>query len=420
MKRVAWFVCPSLLFLVIGLIDLEGPLRAVHMLRFWLAAVCGTGAALGIAYTLLASALIPRFFARPTSGVSNYPPVTVVKPLHGDEWDLLSNLSSFCQQDYPGEVQYLFGVHDAADPALKSVDELRSLYPLAHITVVADARLYGPNRKIGNIVNMLPQAAHDVMIFADSDVSVSTDYLRVIVGELQKPGVGLVTCIYGGKSAPGLWPSLAANAINYHFFPGVITGLTLGLAEPCMGPTIAMRRATLEKIGGFEQFAHHLAEDHAIGQAVRMTGESVAIPPFSISHACVETSATRLISHELRWSRTIRSIDPAGHLGSALMHPFAFAILAVAMSGAAHWSWSLAAVALLARAWLKFRADQALGHVDRRLWLLPIWDIALFLVFVASHISTRVTWRGFTFRVDGNGMLHPLRDEEEKPGRQPT
>jgi ceramide glucosyltransferase len=127
MKGVAWLVCPSLLFLVIGLIDLEGPLRAAHMLLFWLAAVCGTGAALGIVYTLLASALIPRFFARPTSEAFSYPPVTVVKPLHGDERDLLSNLSSFCQQDYPGEVQYLFGVHDAADPALKSVDELRSL-----------------------------------------------------------------------------------------------------------------------------------------------------------------------------------------------------------------------------------------------------------------------------------------------------
>jgi ceramide glucosyltransferase len=411
MRRLAWLVFPSGLLLVTGLVAFEGPMRAAHLLLLALLSICVAATVGGIGYTLLASALIPRFFARPTSEPSSYPPVTVVKPLHGDEWNLLSNLSSFCQQDYPGEVQYLFGVHDAADPALKTVDDLRTLCPLAHITVVTDARLYGPNRKISNIVNMLPQAAHDVMIFADSDVSVSPDYLRTIVGELQKPGVGLVTCIYRGKSAPGFWPRLAVNAINYQFFPGVVTGLTLGLAKPCMGPTIAMRRATLEKIGGFEQFAHHLAEDHAIGQAVRMAGESVAIPPFSISHACVETSATRLISHELRWSRTIRSIDPAGHLGSALMHPFAFAMLAVVLSGATTWSWPLAAVALLARLWLKLRADQALCHAHRGLWLLPIWDITLFLVFLGSYSSTRVTWRGFTFRVDGNGMLRPVHDE---------
>ena len=101
-----------------------------------------------------------------------FPPVTIVKPLHGNEWALLTNLSSFCQQDYPGPVQFLFGVHDSADPALQTVDELRRLHPEADITVVADARLYGPNRKISNILNMLPQARHDVLVFADSDVSV--------------------------------------------------------------------------------------------------------------------------------------------------------------------------------------------------------------------------------------------------------
>lgn len=368
----------------------------------------------GISYTLLASVLISRFFSRPTSVASSYPPVTIVKPLHGSEWNLLDNLSSFCQQDYPGDVQYLFGVHDAADPALGTVDELRALYPEAHITVVADARLHGPNRKISNIVNMLPQAAHEVMVFADSDVSVSPDYLRSVVGELQKPGVGLVTCIYRGKPAPGFWPHLAVNAINYQFVPGLVTGLTLGLAKPCMGPTIGMRRATVDKIGGFEQFAHHLAEDHAIGHAVRMAGENVVIPPFSISHACVETRVKRLISHELRWSRTIRSIDPAGHLGSALMHPLAFAALAIVLSGAASWSCLLAAVALLARFWLKVRADRALCHADRGPWLMPIWDIALFLIFLASYSSTRVVWRGFTFHVDRNGKLRST-----EPGSEP-
>ena len=415
MKRLKWIILPSGLLLVTGLVAFEGPMRVVHLLLLALLGICVSAAVGGISYTLVASALISRFFARPTSDASSYPPVSVIKPLHGDEWNLLSNLSSFCQQDYPGEVQYLFGVHDAADPALKTVDELRTLYPEAHITVVADGRLYGPNRKISNIVNMLPQAAHDVMIFADSDVSVNPDYLRSIVGELQKPGVGLVTCIYRGESAPGFWPRLAVNAINYQFVPGVVTGLTLGLAKPCMGPTIAMRRATVDKIGGFEQFAHHLAEDHAIGQAVRMAGERVVIPPFSISHACVETNVTSLISHELRWSRTIRSIDPAGHLGSALMHPFAFAMLAIVLSGAASWSCSLAAIALLARLWLKLRADKALRHAHRGLWLLPIWDIALFLVFLASYSSTRVTWRGFTFHVDRNGMLRSTERVSE-PG----
>jgi ceramide glucosyltransferase len=298
MKRFAWLAGPAALLLLGGLVAFEGSLRTAHHLVLALLCVSVAATLAGIGYTLLASALMRRFFARPTAEAASYPPVTVVKPLHGDEWDLLSHLSSFCHQDYPGEVQYLFGVHDLADPALKTVDELRRLYPDAHITVVTDTRLYGPNRKISNIVNMLPQAHHDVLVFADSDVSVNPDFLHNVVGELEKPDVGLVTCIYRGNPAPGIWARLSVYAIDNHFVPGVITGFTLGLAHPCLGPSIAMHRATLEKIGGFEQFAHHLAEDHAIGRAVRMAGEKVAIPPFTISHACDEASAAELVQHE--------------------------------------------------------------------------------------------------------------------------
>ncbi|MGC2036970.1 MAG: glucosyltransferase, partial [Paraburkholderia caledonica] len=45
------------------------------------------------------------------------------------------------------------------------------------------------------------------------------------------------------------------------------------------------------------------------------------------------------------------------------------------------------------------------------LWLLPIWDIVLFAIFVASFGSSRVIWRGFSFEVDGDGLLSPARDE---------
>jgi len=30
---------------------------------------------------------------------------------------------------------------------------------------------------------------------------------------------------------------------------------------------------------------------------------------------------------------------------------------------------------------------------------------------VASYFSMRVIWRGFSFKVDGNGLLSPVQDE---------
>ena len=390
---------------------MNGALWAVAASVHASAYVCAASAVFGIGYTLLASVLIGRFFARAVAEPQHSPPVTVVKPLHGSEWALLHNLSTFCEQNYAGPVQFLFGVHDAADPALQTVDELRRLHPQAEITVIADASLYGPNRKISNILNMLPHARHDVLVFADSDVGVGPDYLRNIVGELEKPDVGLVTCVYRGAPDPGFWPRLSAAATHYQFLPGVVTGLALGLARPCFGQTIAMRRATLEKIGGFMPFVRHLAEDHAIGEAVRATGEKVAIPPMLVSHACVESSAGKLLSHELRWSRTIRSVDPLGHLGSVFMHPLALALLAVAFSDGARWAWLIAALAVAARFALKVGVDRALRRRQGGLWLMPIWDIVSFAIFVASFWSSRVRWRGFSFEVDSDGLLSAARDE---------
>jgi ceramide glucosyltransferase len=382
-----------------------------HALLTLCAALCALAAALGIVYCCVASVFVRRFFAKPCEAPASYPGVTVVKPLHGDEWHLEHNLASFFEQDYAGPVHYLFGVHDANDDALQTVETLRARYPHAHISVIADSRLYGPNRKIANLVNMLGHAEHDVLCFADSDVSVERDYLRRIVGALQQPDVGLVTCVYRGLCAPGFWPRAAAASTNYHFLPGVLTGLAIGRARPCFGQTIALTRTMLERIGGLAQFAHHLAEDHALGVAVRATGARVAVPAFTVRHACVETTFTALFTHELRWSRTIRAADRSGHLGSALMHPFALALVAVLASGGAPAAWALALAALAARAALKWQTDRAIGEPCRGLWLLPMWDIVQFMIFVASFGSSRVVWRGFHFSVDGNGLLAPLHDD---------
>lgn len=409
MKRAALLATPFALLLLIVLVSSGAMPRSAHVIHEGSLFICDAGALFGIFYMVSAGILVRRFFARAPAEPDSFPPVTVIKPLRGNERMLLENLSSFCQQDYPCAVQFLFGVQDPDDPALEVLNQLRLLHPRAHITVVSDSRLYGPNRKISNILNMLPLAQHDVLVFADSDVGVDPAYLRHVVGELQKPRVGLVTCLYRGQPDPGFWPRLSAMATNYHFVPGVVTGLALGLARPCFGQTIATRRATVEKIGGFLQFAHHLAEDHAIGKAVREAGEKVAIPPLVVTHACVETDATKLIAHELRWSRTIRTIDPVGHLGSVLTYPLIFAALAVLDSSGSAWSLALVLAAVLARLLLKWQIDRAMRQPCRHAWMLPLWDVFSFCIFVVSFFSRRVVWRGFSFEVSGSGLLHPVK-----------
>ncbi|RQZ15191.1 glycosyltransferase [Burkholderia sp. Bp9031] len=385
-------------------------LHLLHRLGPAMSIACGISAMLGIAYVVVASVLIGRFFARPGAAPRDYPGVTVAKPLHGDEWHLVQHLESFFVQDYPGPVQYLFGVHDASDAALAAVDALRARYPGANIKAVADARLYGPNRKIANLVNMLEHAEYSVLCLADSDVLVEPDYLRAVVGALQQTNVGIVTSVYRGVASPGFWPDVAAAMTNFHFLPGVVTGLFIGRARPCFGQTIAITRATLERIGGLTRFAHHLAEDHALGEAVRQMGAHVAIPPFVVGHACVEETFATLFAHELRWSRTIRAADRLGHAGSVLMHPLPLALLAVLLSGGAAAACWLTAAALAARALLVLRTIRAAGAGMRGAIWLPFVDILQFAIFVSSFFSSQVVWRGTRFRVDREGMLSPVSE----------
>lgn len=375
-------------------------------------ALCAAGAAIGSLYTVYAAWQTLRFFSRPAHEPRDCPPVTIVKPLHGSEAALFDNLASFCRQRYAGPIQFLFGVHDGADPALGTLAALRRAFPEADIAVVADARLYGPNRKIANLVNTLPEARHPVLIFADSDVSVGPDYVRHIVGELERPGVGLVTCAYRSRPDPGFWPGIEAQTTDYQFLPGVMAALALDLAHPCFGQTIAMRRETLERIGGLAQFAHHLAEDYAIGAAVRGSGAQIAMPPFVVLHGCVETGFAKMAAHALRWSRTIRAVDPGGHAGSVLTYPCALALLAVLLSGGAPWAWPLLPAALAARFAALAMTNRAVRAPMRRAWLLPLSELIAFGIFVASFSSSRVVWRGFSFDVDREGRLCPAPEQQ--------
>src|SRR5690242_20397056 len=126
---------------------------------------------------------------------------------------------------------------------------------------------------------------------------------------------------------------MAALSANVHFLPNVIAGVALGLARPCFGATIAMTRDTLWRIGGFAAFADQLWDDYAIGDAVRAAGYTVAVAPFAVGHVHTDATARQLAESQVRQVCTIKSIDPIGHAGSIVTHPFPLALIAVALGG---------------------------------------------------------------------------------------
>ena len=295
------------------------------------------------------------------------------------------------------------------DPAANIVRRLIADFAEADLSLVVDARHHGANRKVTNLVNMSGIIRHDVLVIADSDMMVPGDYLSRVVGALEGPGIGLATCLYRGASDPGLRAHLASMAIDYHFLPSVLVGLGLGLARPCFGSTIALRREMLEKVGGFRAFADHLADDNAIGEAVRRVGAKVAIPSLIVSHACPKRKVGELLHQELRWARTIRSVNPLGFFGSLVAHPLPFVLLAVLLGDFDGFAIAMIGGTLLCRVMLQREVDLAIDATASRWRLGPLRDLMSFLVFVASFFVTAVSWRGHRYRVHADGTLSYLR-----------
>jgi ceramide glucosyltransferase len=184
-------------------------------------------------------------------------------------------------------------------------------------------------------------------------------------------------------------------------------GTSLGLANPCFGSTIAFSTTALAEIGGFEAFRDDLADDYAIGEALRTQGGVVAIPSFTIGHTCVDTDLASLWSHELRWNRTIRNVDPAGYAGSFVTHAFPLALIGALIPGAGTTALAVAAFALACRIVLCIRLERAFGLAPHPYWLLPIRDILSFMNFTWSFVSGAVTWKGHDYRVVADGTLIP-------------
>jgi ceramide glucosyltransferase len=369
------------------------------VLTHLLAAGCAGLAGAGIVQSASGYGLLRRKQREVTPTLSIWPAITVLKPLCGDETLLETALSSFCAQDYPN-FQIVFGVQNAADPALVVVDRLRRLFPRVAIDVVIDARRHGRNSKVSNLINMFPFARHDVIVIADSDIHASPDTLRSVAGALMAPGVGLVTTLYTGLPASNaLAGALAAAQINHSFLPGALMARSLG-RQDCLGAIMALRRETLGRIGGLESLADHLADDALLGQLVRDQGLSVALASAIPATTVPETRLPALVSHELRWMRTVKSVAPVGFVLGAMQYPLFWATLMLAAEANAPMAWMAFVAIWLARGILAERIDRLLQTTGRlSVWYLPFRDVLSVVIMVASYWSNRVAWRGQEHRV---------------------
>src|ERR1700722_14421572 len=102
------------------------------------------------------------------------PPVSILKPLKGTDPEIYQSFRSHCLHDYP-EYEIVFGIGEANDLAVASVEQLQLELPGVRIRLVVCPEILGANRKLSNLAQMLPEAQYSFLIVNDSDIRVEPD-----------------------------------------------------------------------------------------------------------------------------------------------------------------------------------------------------------------------------------------------------
>ena len=198
---------------------------------------------------------------------------------------------------------------------------------------------------------------------------------------------------------PGSGRAWRRSGIDWQFLPNAALGEAMGRANGCYGATMALRAETLARLGGFAALSGLLADDHALGVAVRRLGLRVVVAPVLPAHVMAEPGLLALLRHELRWARTLRLLDLRGYAGMGVTFPLAWGCWPRRCSPGAGWRWPWR----WRRGWASPSggpgAGASVGASIPAARALPLRDAFSFAIWGAGLARGTVTWQGRRYRM---------------------
>ncbi len=385
--------------------------------------LAGFGLLTSTIFTGMVLVAVPRYLRERRAALAQLtqrpgftPPLTLFKPLHGAEANLETYLDTFFRQDYPA-YEILFCARDPQDPGLAIARRVAARYPQIPTQFLATGGQPDYiNDKVISMEHMAAAAIHDIFVISDSDVRVEPDYLRAVALPFQDPKVGAITCPYRGVAVDGgLWARLEAVGMSVEMTSGVLAArLTEGM-QFTLGPTMAFRRDTIRRMGGFRVTADYCADDFILGNETAKLGQQVVLSSHAIDHIVINTSLASSLKHQVRWMKSTRFSRPKGHFGTAITFSTPFGLLGLAAGALGH----RPSVGLLLLAWAvitRLALSLAVGRavVQDRSWfgllmLYPLRDLMGFIFWAASYLSNRILWRGKIFELLPGGKMRAAR-----------
>ena len=182
-----------------------------------------------------------------------------------------------------------------------------------------------------------------------------------------------------------------------------------------LGPTMAVRRDCVEKMGGMGVMGDFCADDYIVGNEVFKQGKKVALSRHAIDHIVINASLTDSLKHQVRWMKSTRFSRPKGHFGTALTFSMPFGVLALAAAlamgrpllGLVLFGWGI--VTRWAIAWSAGRRVVHDPSLFGLLVLYPVRDLMGFGFWAASYLSSSIVWRGKEYELLPGGRMRAAK-----------
>jgi ceramide glucosyltransferase len=375
--------------------------------------IFGLIALIGTLLNTIQALLTRRFRRRPPSFVEGLSGrqadfISILKPVCGLDDGLEENLLSFTRlRGIRYEV--IISAEEWEDPALEVVQRVMRAHPEAPFRLVVDAgsRRGVVNRKVERLIAAARVASGNIFLISDSNVRVATDDVARTVALFDDPRIGCVSTLFAGSGAR----SLGAVIESLHLLSFVVPGAVLAAAAgvPCVvGKSMALTRRAHDAIGGFARFLHILAEDQAIGLAVREAGFEVALSPVVVRNVVIERTIRRAVERQVRWNKIRFAFSRPLYALELLLNPILFGLIAALLSPAHA---ALVPLAVVLTRYLQLALINRAVRADltwKQLAATPLLDALMLYAWLVPFFSNRITWRGYEARIGrGTELLQP-------------
>jgi ceramide glucosyltransferase len=368
------------------------------------------------------------------------PPVSVILPCKGLDFELEKNVEAVFRQVYPF-FEVLIVTATDADAAVEPLRRLAGRFPGHKIRFVTAGLSADRGEKVHNLIQAVAKVdpVSEVFVFTDSDSRPHLCWLQELVAPLRNEEVGLSTGYRWYYPASGNLASVVRSAWN----GSIATLLGNHKHNFAWGGSMAIRKTIFHRVRVLDYWQRSISDDYSMTQALKDAKLRIHYEPRCLIGSygrcgwgeLLEWSTRQMILTKV-YSRKLWQLALVSQWTFSLVWWWSLAGVAVAFlprrevsTTSAVWNEGIQKYALLAgllflfgaiRGWYRTRAIQHLRpeHRDeiQEFWwgyvlLFPLASTLTAYNLARSALTSSIEWRGVRYEFGAAQELRVIRSE---------